>query len=296
MKPQVETKKAFTIVELTIALAFISVLLVAVASVVIQVTGIYQKGLSIRAVNTTGREIISDLKRVVGGSPIVEQINPVASNSRDITNDDILKARSAYFNSTEMSVGTGTSKIQAGGVFCTGSYTYVWNTAETLKNYRNTNKTDNAYTINGAVYKFARVSDFDRKGCEHNSDQPYSLKTTHLTYTGVSSDSIVELINNDESDLAVYDFSVMPAVQNTITGQVFYSGSFVLATIRGGINILSNGDYCTSKTDGTVYDTDGNDGQSEFKKDDLNYCAINKFNFAMRATGESTTVDQYGER
>ena len=56
----------------------------------------------------------------------------------------------------------------------------------------------------------------------------------------------MDLIQKDEVDLAIYDFKITPAVRGGgITTQAFMSASFVLATLRGGINISSNGDYCS---------------------------------------------------
>ena len=99
----------------------------------------------------------------------------------------------------------------------------------------------------------------------------------------------MSLIGDNESDLALYDFVVLPATQNNKTGQVFYSGMFILATMRGGVNILSNGDFCTG-TD-TMYSSNVESTQQEF-----NYCAVNKFNFAVRASGQTYNTNQYGER
>jgi hypothetical protein len=99
----------------------------------------------------------------------------------------------------------------------------------------------------------------------------------------------VSLISDNDSDLALYDFVVLPATQNNKTGQIFYSGSFILATMRGGVNVMTNGDFCTGTE--TMYGTDVEATSFEF-----NYCAVNKFNFAVRATGQTTNTNQYGER
>ena len=100
-----------------------------------------------------------------------------------------------------------------------------------------------------------------------------------------SSDDITELISRDEMDLAIYDLRILPATQNDTTKQIFFSGSFILATLRGGVNIESNGDFCTGE---------GNLDGTDFTLNDFDYCAVNKFNFSARATGEAS-VKQYGE-
>ena len=53
-----QNKKGFTIIEFSISLIFISIILVAVCMLTIQISQIYQKGLVIRAINSTGREIM----------------------------------------------------------------------------------------------------------------------------------------------------------------------------------------------------------------------------------------------
>ena len=85
----------------------------------------------------------------------------------------------------------------------------------------------------------------------------------------------VELINRDEIDLAIYSFKITPATQSIRTKQAFLSASFILATLRGGVNIMSNGDFCQGE------------GVDEFKSDDFAYCAVNKFNFSMRTGGNA---------
>lgn len=290
--PKTSTRPSFTLIELMLAMTFLAVMLVAIATLVVRMTDIYQKGLSIRAINSTGREIIADLSRIVGGSPIKDSINPVAANGLDVTSADIDRAHRAYYNTTTMQQGAKT--VPAGGAFCTGSYSYIWNTAPNLSTYRANNREDNIFTItvnDGKIIpKFARVPDSERLACKTDGDNSTTLKTIHYTYDGLKTDDIVELINTDESDLAMYDFTILPATQNNITGQIFYSGTFILATVRGGVNIMSNGDYCTGKEGAAI--TDPN---VEATDNDFNYCAVNKFNFAMRATGESS-VNQYGER
>ena len=297
MKKHQSPKKGFTIIELLLSMAFLATMLLAIATLTIRILDIYRKGLSLRAVNSIGREIITDLTRIIGGSPIVENINPIATGN-DIDWDDIIIAYRNYFNETYRKVSDNTSKtIQAGGVFCTGSYSYIWNTASAIDEYRNGDGSlDNYYTIKTddgveKFYKFARVPDTHRHACETASEEDTSIKTTHIEYTGIHDKDVVELLGDDEVDLALYDFMVLPATQNNKTGQIFYSGAFVLATVRGGVNILANGDYCTGKETKDFFNND-----VENTRNDMNYCAVNKFNFAMRATGESKSVDEYGER
>ena len=279
-------KKAFTIVEFLLAMTFLAVLLMGIATITMRVINIYRKGLALRAINAAGRDIINDITRTVSGSPIVESINTTPSQGNKIVASDIFDAYRTYYN--ELTTVYNEKTVQSGGVFCTGSYSYVWNTAPSIKRARedfNAHK-DEMMLINGKYYKFARIPDTTRSACAHQ-DNSLNLSSNEITVS--DENSIVSLISDDDSDLALYDFAIMPASQNNKTGQIFYSGTFIIATMRGGINVLSNGDFCTG-TD-VMYSSDVEATNQEF-----NYCAVNKFNFAVRATGQTDNAYQYGER
>lgn len=290
MAAQKKQKKAFTIIEFMLAMTFLAILLMGITTVTMRILDIYRKGLSLRAINSTGRDILNDMTRVISGSPIVDGVNPSATIDNgivNVTHNDIIKAYRKYYNETVFEYGDDQQTVQSGGVFCTGSYSYIWNTAPAIEIARkDPGRKNELFTINGDYYKFARIPDVDREACERVDDTSNTLKTKAFT---VPENDITSLITDDDSDLALYDFVILPATQNNITGQILYSGTFILATMRGGVNVLSNGDFCTGTE--TMYSKEVESVNQEF-----NYCAVNKFNFAMRATGESSTADQYGER
>ena len=316
-------KKAFTIIELMLAMAFLGTMLVGIASLVMRITNIYQKGLALRSINSIGREIISDLTRTVNASRVNIDVNPELPDDLRIEQKHIDAARANYFVTTSDSEGR-----QLGGVFCTGDYSYVWNTADTFRKVREDeslkSKIYNSTTINTAlakhayvikteggytIPKFARFQDKDRHACAHEEKTTASEKTyipateegagsikpsnPYLFELGAGStlDKVTELIEDSESDLMMYNFTVFPATQHATTKQIFYSGMFILATYRGGVNIKSNGDFCegSDSADGSRDSTDSD----EMTLNDFDYCAVNKFNFSARATGE-TGINKYG--
>jgi len=266
-------RKGFTIIELMLAMGFLGTLLVTIALLVTMITGIYQKGLSLRAVNANGKQIIDDMTRIISGSPMPGvSLNPTPDISGEITNTAIHDALKQYF------VTTVKEGQQLHGAFCTGSFSYIWNTQPSYSSEEgllriefpenSSSPLDNPHTP-----KFARIPDSTRSVCRTLAD-PGKVSISGVT-TIEATGTPIELINNDESDLILYDFVVFPATQNDTTSQIFYSVTFILATLRGGVNILSNGDYC-----------DVNSGHSvSGLSHDFNYCAVNKFNFAIRATG-----------
>ncbi len=275
MKELKQNKKGFTIIEFSISLIFISIILVAVCLLTIQISQIYQQGLVIRAINSAGREIMDEMTQTVSSSQIVAGINPTLGSGLDnITDRDILEARKKYFLYNQK--GSDSSQ-QTSGIFCTGSYDYVWNTADTVKN----NDKNNAVLINNQIYKFARIPDTSRKFCAAD------ISTGKIKSISIPAGNVINLINSDENDLALYDLTVYPAMQSESTLHTLYSISFIIATTRGGININANGDYCRSVDDPK---------SGEYSNQDFNYCAVNRFDFVIRQTGESTTQGGYGTK
>lgn len=319
-----KTKKAFTIIELMLAMSFLGTMLLGIATLIMQITNIYQKGLAIRGVNTVGREIISDLTRTVEASRVNVDINPSSNKPvrpNEIDSTDIRRARANYFVEV-------VDEKQMGGAFCTGSYSYVWNTAENIRKARAMgsytegkvsesdakalyDNTDHVLVIqlNDGTFmvpKLARFMDNDRNACLHEDDgKTYPMKgdpnnpikkgKTLFVLSDYGAKDVNELIEENEADLVLYDFSVLPATQNYTTKQIFYTGTFILATYRGGVNIASNGDFCQGSDSNTgEMDKNSDTGETEYTGNDFDYCAVNKFNFAIRATGE-TGINQHGE-
>lgn len=293
-----KTRSGFTIIELMLAMAFLGTMLLGIATLVMRITDIYQKGLSLRAINSTGREIISDFTRTINSAPTDVAINPDVSSDASgtaVTAKSVAEAHANYFLSVE------DEGKQLAGVFCTGAYSYVWNTADNLRS--DNDDESRIFRINTSDGKtitprLARFVDRQRFACAHeplaadgktfapaqNSDYKSSAYTFDL-HELASSDDVTELISRDEMDLAIYDLRILPATQNDTTKQIFFSGSFIIATLRGGVNIQSNGDFCSGE---------GNLDGTDFSLNDFDYCAVNKFNFSARATGEAS-VKQYGE-
>ena len=129
-------KKAFTIIEFMLAMSFLGLLLVAIASLSVRVLQIYQKGLVIKAVNETGKAIIDDMSNAISSSSIRNDMNPVINaSSKEVELKDVLNKRSEYFKPFYDSTNTET-KVQRSGIFCTPSYAFIWNTAPTIKEDR----------------------------------------------------------------------------------------------------------------------------------------------------------------
>ena len=202
------------------------------------------------------------------------------------------------------------------GAFCTGTYSYVWNSGYFWANNASFDgKRNNAWawidftdysdgksvTVKiGQTEKFRLVKLYDTRrlicasaGVKKDGsgerptyavdDMDNVFRVSSLSYGVIKLDdgvvvnnkrevvtSTIDLLPADSgNDLAIYDLSVAkPALSE---GNIFYSASFILGTVYNGVNIMATGSGCATPND-------YNDGN-------YNYCAINKFNFAMQING-----------
>ena len=288
------TKKGFTIIETTLATMFLGIIVLAVANLIIQMTNIYQKGLALRGINTVGQQLVEDMEKRINSADYVYDID--SNHDGYVVNDEIITNINKYFR--EWNVGTNDER-QIAGAFCISDYTYVWNSAVALNDadptkgvlikYNHTDEETGTVSVETTRFKFARTYDPNHLVCTSKwlAGSGSVTDPNQTTYSGnsytldmtLSNQEPVEMINDDEVNLAIYDLTVHPVTQSTITKQSFVTVSFVLATLRGGVNIMSNSDYCQG--------TDDVNGV-EYNSMDFAYCAVNKFDFSMRTGGNSS--------
>ncbi len=291
------SKKGFTIVELSIACAFLGVLLITIAMLVTHIISIYQKGMSLKAVNTVGEDLINDFTRSISASSstslgsLCTKLN-TAGNQNSCYNDSIYPGYKLMYQQRYTDVRIVNSKenvnnVPTNGVFCTGKYSYVWNSGYILDDsvYTKTDGSslaDQRATLtlgsgtNRRVYedfRLLRVEDTEREACVSGiTSGSYAAPGKNYAISNINAEA-TEMLKRSEDNLALYDFTAFPPTYHAATRHAFYSATFILATIRGGVNITATGDFCTEQS---------NDLSTDFA-----YCAMNKFNFAVRATGEN---------
>lgn len=101
---RVAKQTGFTLIELLLAMAFISVLLLAVAMTVLQIGTIYNRGLTLKDINQTARSIMNEIGQTLTTSGSL---------------------------STELSARQYVAESW-GGRLCVGSYSYIWNYGKAL--------------------------------------------------------------------------------------------------------------------------------------------------------------------
>lgn len=304
------TKSGFTMVEFSIATAAIAVILIAIAIVTNNVISIYQKGVTVKAVNSVGRGLIDELTSAINAAPSVDTTslcNSHLSSSLDAAAiREACKKDKAYKFIFQQKVY---GEIQRSAVFCTGNYSYIWNTKDGLDQgslslrYSYLNKDGDVETTTLSNFRMIRFDDPTYRACSSITNSNYestlrdgdSSDTIDITKLATGVSNIITpptqgFLSAFDLDLVLYELLIFPISQDDITLRTFISGTFTLGTERGIDFTRSAGttkDYCTLGYDvNNTYDDDPNntsnilDPGSEF-----NYCSINKFSFAARTAG-----------
>ncbi len=172
--------QGFTIVELMLAMSFVSVLLVSIAMLTIQVSNIYTRGVTLRQVNEAGLEISTDLQRSL----------------RQASNLQINDSSTSYI-----------VQPNVGGRLCLGDFSYAWNTAQALSGNQGSltaelNKIDTKPTP--TPVRFVKVLDRGKLLC-----QPITSMGTITGYPNIPPSSQPnDLLLAGDRDLALYNITI----------------------------------------------------------------------------------------
>ena len=326
-------RKGFTIVELSLSIVFIAILSLSVVLIMTNAISAYHRGLTLNQVNTTGMELTDDLRAAIQNSPahsVKNRCDAVYSSAvandckKDKGRNFVSVARYAEVKKKASGDKIG-SKVPVFGAFCTGSYSYIWNSGylfnkndyevsvdgpATLTYKELGGKIVNSYEkLGGKDFKLLKVKDEDRAVCVAATrggatgvgdrgginEERYNVMTdatsgedinynvaahkngrefniTGESYNTIDEEPVDLLFGNN--NLAVYNIMSSAPAESSAVNALFYSVSFVLGTVQGGINIMTTGNYCTTPGD-----------YRNAALENFDYCAINKFNFAAEATG-----------
>lgn len=258
-------KRAFTLVELMLAVAFLGTLLLSIAMLTMQLINIYTKGATMRAVNSTGSAIMRDIRTTITSS---ESLPANLDMNRDeyFYRDNSKATDSRY------------------GAFCTGSYTYIWNYRDAMIEYRsNPEDADGNYLKlkveegNSRPYALARVKD---SSCSKFNEIKNDTKEVDTTNNNPYTILLDGEKSGEGTDLALYDFSVITATRSTLNNKGLYDISFVLGTMTGNIDVSSSDNYCKNSSD-----ADPDSAESDYEDVAMSFCSVNRFEFVVRQSG-----------
>lgn len=317
------TRRGFTLIEVALSTAFVGILSITIVLIINDTVAAYRRGLVLNQVNTTGMDLVDDMRTAVANS-----------SSRSVTEDctkfygdrSVARQQCIDDNAYNFIAVTKTAKVNVMddmsgnndnvpvfGAFCAGTYSYIWNSgyfeatqarvvnAEpatltymdatgTIRRITGTTRkiSDGTYVDTGKPFRILKVKDENRAVCSSVVRYDSTMSEWRDNYTlpanedlssdfnisayGMINEEPVDLILADnENDLAIYELLVARPAESTTRQNTFYSLSFILGTIDGGINIRASGQSCSPPAD--------------YKYENFDYCAINKFNFAMQASG-----------
>ena len=303
-------RDGFTLIELTLAMLFIGLLSISIVLIISNTVTAFQRGMKLSRVNSTGTDLVDDMRASIQSSSarglisscyanIYSSGTPLGPEQRKKCEDDNAKNYVAVTKTAKIRLSDVEQEVPILGAFCTGSYTYIWNSGYfEADNAVFTEKTNRQwakirYLENGTIkeypvagekpFRLLRIQDESRIFCLAAVDktgESYELPrggisnvfdVSEVSYGTLRSD-IVDLLPPDNgNDLAVYDISVARPAVSENGDNAFYSISFILGTVSGGVNIVAQGNACAAPN-GIV---SGN----------YSYCAINKFNFAVQVNG-----------
>ncbi len=198
-------KSGFTLIELMLAMTFVSVLLLAIAFTSINAGRIYNRGMVLRSVNQSGRDISDMLRR-----------DFLQSNRDQIVDNG---------GKIVISVSEGSAKS---GRFCLGRYSYLWNSAKTIDDPAAVNNNSAVvYDDKNNPINFVRVVDENGSLCRQ-VDGKYPNKMTDPT-------RVTQVLKTqaDQSDVvvAVHDATI-DLVTNNNDPEGLYKIKLVLGTSK----------------------------------------------------------------
>ena len=252
MNHVVKKQQGFTLIELMLAMTFVSFLLLGIAMTIIQVGAIYNQGTTTKEINQASREINDDLRRNISAAGLVT-----------IADDYALNPTSAVSEADA-----------SGGRLCLGTYSYIWNYAKAIQsksaadaNMYVTKYEATAAQPNPGTFQLIKVPDTGRVYCAKNG-------VGALTYRNIRADDVPraqELLKTGDHSLGVHHLSFLTPVpasaNNDVTGQRIYSLTYVIGTSpTGALNPTQ-----------TACLPAGEDGADPL------YCNVQQFSLVVRA-------------
>lgn len=192
--------QGFTMIELLLAMGFISALLLGIAMTIIQISTIYNKGMTSKEMNQISRSIGDELTRSISAGASFSMTNDYSTNA-------------------------------AGGRLCLGSFSYIWNNARPLvANHNLVTPYANGASQTGQV-RFVKVEDPSRLYCAKNA---VTGAFTQKDITVADALKSTEMLKVGERDLAMYSFSIFspPSARDAATNQQLYTISYTIGTMN----------------------------------------------------------------
>lgn len=242
--------RGFTVIELMLAMTFVSILLISVALLTIQISNTYTRGITMRQVNTAGRELANDLQRSVQAS---QQISDFVI-FMDGGTDRVRRGEDAY----NTAVNPSEADNIMGGRLCLQDRHYAWNTGAYLVQVDDSGGiTDSPNVMNGNPVNLVQVRGISI--CGDDTDVAVG------DFAPLDPTDSTETLSTGDRELAIHNFYVSGS---SATG--LYAISFTLGTNREG-TLTDDSSRCRPPSDAAS---------------DNDYCTVNRFDIVARTIAD----------
>ena len=202
----------FTIIELLLAMTFVSALLIMIALTTMQISSVYNRGLTLKTVNQSGRDVGDTLRRDVSAAR---------------------KANVKYI-ARNPALASDLNRL------CLGSYSYLWNYGQAINDKKAVYYRDSSGRVTNQPVRLARISDPSGRYCQEQPKGGY-LNT-------ISLDDASELLSGEGSQLVIHDLKFDLLASDSAVSEAVYRIRYRLGTNDKDVLTTSN-QQCKPPTD-----------------------------------------------
>lgn len=194
-----DAKQGFTLIELMLAMTFISILLLSITMVGIQAGRMYSRGVVLRDVNQAGRDISDTFRR------------------------DFLQANAGKINITGLRVPNNENWTT--GRLCLGAHSYVWNNPKYLDD-PSLLGANRLFKVDGNPINLVRVVDADGGLCKRDGSGKYPE-----TVDMAKSSNLLRSISSGDGSIGVHNVTLEKITPDN-SREALYKLTFTLGTSK----------------------------------------------------------------
>ena len=194
-----DAKQGFTLIELMLAMTFISILLLSITMVGIQAGRMYSRGVVLRDVNQAGRDISDMFRR------------------------DFLQANAGKINITGLRVPNNENWTT--GRLCLGAHSYVWNNPKYLDD-PSLLGANRLFKVDGNPINLVRVVDADGGLCKRDGSGRYPE-----TVDMAKSSNLLKPISSGDGSIGIHNVT-LEKITSDSSREALYRLTFTLGTSK----------------------------------------------------------------
>ena len=194
-----DAKQGFTLIELMLAMTFISTLLLSITMVGIQAGRMYSRGVVLRDVNQAGRDISNMFRR------------------------DFLQANAGKINITGLRVPNNENWTT--GRLCLGAHSYVWNNPKYLDD-PSLLGANRLFKVDGNLINLVRVVDADGGLCKRDGSGRYPE-----TVDMAKSSNLLRPISSGDGSIGIHNVT-LEKITSDSSREALYRLTFTLGTSK----------------------------------------------------------------